>query len=541
MRHGATDPFAFEAFVDAWNSFFEVPSASSGELENEAGVALEQIEESLNTDIVAPQIRRMLNAFSNPAFVVRRDGIVLAQNLTAMGRLKVDPGDRIDALPIGLIGGATFGDYLGELFSRNEKDRDVEFCRAVVAPDDKAVTIATFVPGSANAAPKSAIVFAIDPSWPAGLVVLLKEAFGLTDAEAAVLQAFMQGDDLVTIAKARDRSWATIKTQLHTIMTKVGVTTQADLMRNALALSQFQTDIGDMASLARHPHRKRVNLLRDAGRSVEVVLAGDLRGKLVVFLPDATLFTFTAEAEEQFRTAGLCVASIARPGYGGSDPTSNPDYVAAMGEDIMALLDQLGTKRAVLMAHSTSTGYAYRLGGLIAERLEKMVLLSTLVPVPYYGSAGINSPWAGALLRGAQASPRLFKVMVSAGLKTWKVIGSRRFATMQLRANPEDVTLATNPQYLEEQDAAVASISAQGIEHAIPDLMIATRDWADWARACKTPVTLFHGAKNPVAPIDPVRAFAADYPDLIDLVEVSEGGFMVAVSHAQQLMDILAS
>lgn len=534
IRTSAADPLAFEEFLEAWNGYFQSEISAVHDLEEDAQTALATIAKGGEHGLAGLQITRMLHAFPTPAIVVRSDARILEQNAAALEALHVDPGDSIDLLPLSLVGGAALSDVVGQMFDRRNDPVDVRFLRAVYVPDDRSVTLAMVSNQERQAA--TALVFVIDPRWQSNVDALLAQAFGLTSAESAVLLAFMQGDDLQQIAETRGRSLKTVRTQMQTIMSKAGVSTQAELMRNALAVSQFQNDIQQVAVVAKHPHRKHLNILRAGGRSVEVGLAGDLAGDLVVFVPDTTLFMFQPEIEAAFARAGLCVATVSRPGFGATDPAPEGTFDATMAADIVAVQDQLGHSSSVLMAHSTSSGYAYRLGGLIPDRLKQIVLLSTLVPLPYLTPHLTTAPWAQALMRGAAASPRLFRLMVVAGAKAWKIMGSRRFVAMQMSANADDVSLGTSPAALEEIDAAMMACHAQGIDHGSRDLVIATSDWRNWAQACKAPVTLFHGTLDPVASIDAVRAFAADFPDQVRVVEIKDAGFMVYLSHTDALI-----
>lgn len=94
------------------------------------------------------------------------------------------------------------------------------------------------------------------------------------------------------IALQRGRSHATVRTQFQTIMGKSGASTQAELMRYTIAVSQFFIDLHPVTEVARHPYRKKFDMFRPGGRSVDVTLSGDLSGGLVVYIPDMTQVTF---------------------------------------------------------------------------------------------------------------------------------------------------------------------------------------------------------------------------------------------------------
>lgn len=539
IRDTSVDPLKFEEFLSAWNSYLDrsVQERPTPQLEADAETALLAIATEGDSDIVGAQIRRMLNGFPNPGLIIRHDGLILAQNEAALRSLNIDPGDPVDDLPFALLGGEALSVRVSATMQNRNSEGSVQFLRAVTTAADRSLTLA-LVP--AQGVKPSVLLFVIDPQWRGQVEGLLAQAFQLTDAEAQILTAFLDGQDLKDIASARRRSLATVRTQMQTIMAKAGVKTQAELMRNAFAVSQFQTDIQPVSDIAQHPHRKRLSILRPGGRSVEVILAGDMNGKLVTFIPDITLFGFTPSAEASLARHGICMASIARPGFGSTDPAGDDEeYEQAMADDLTAVQEQLGHEISVLMAHSTATGYAFRLGGLMSDRLSKIVLLNALPPLPYLRKHSMPSPWAYAILRGTKLAPPLFRLMVASGLKAWKVMGSRRFSAMQLSESPADAAIATQPDYVAEMDNALFASTAQSIEHSTHDLMVATKDWSDWVQNCKVPVAVLHGTDNTFAPISAVRAFAGDYPDLVTLIAVEGAGFMVAHTDEDLLIRLL--
>jgi DNA-binding CsgD family transcriptional regulator len=64
---------------------------------------------------------------------------------------------------------------------------------------------------------------------------VLRRLFGLTDREATVLRALVQGDNTAAIARRLGISEETAKTHLRHIMQSVGVGRQVDLVRLVLS------------------------------------------------------------------------------------------------------------------------------------------------------------------------------------------------------------------------------------------------------------------------------------------------------------------
>lgn len=541
LRKHVADPYAFDEFLDAWNGFFASEPVLDGAFEKDVKDALETASAGVSNNLVGPQIRRMINALPNPALVVRKDGRVISQNFAATESLSIDLGDDVDTLPFELQDGELFSAQIGKSLERRNRGSDLRFLRAFSTEDGHSKNAAILTSQSAGNSGQTALLILIDSRLQPDVAKILAEAFELTEAESEILLAFLGGANLAKIAEKRGRSLATVRTQMNTIMTKAGVSSQADLMRNALALAQFHSEVSKVAHVAKHPFRKSSAVLRPGGRSVEVTLAGDMLGKLVVVIPDITLSTFPAFIEAQFAAAGLCVVTLGRPGFGGTDlPPGEADYTEVMAEDLKALLAQLGKDRCVLVGHSTSSNYAYRLGTLLPAHISRILLLSPLPPAPYLRAVETRAPWAAALLHSSSRTPRIFSLMASAGLKAWKLMGTRQFVALQLRDHPPDVKAARRPDVLTEFEAAFEACVLQGPDIATMDLAEITRDWCHWLASCPVPVEWFQGTKEPIGVLgDSFAALAAEAKAPHRLTQIDGGGFLSYLTHTEVLIERL--
>lgn len=81
----------------------------------------------------------------------------------------------------------------------------------------------------------AAVVFMSDPERePPTWQTLLRRLFGLTRTEAEVAVLMLGGERVDGIARARRTSYSTARTHLNRILGKVGVQSQADLIRALL-------------------------------------------------------------------------------------------------------------------------------------------------------------------------------------------------------------------------------------------------------------------------------------------------------------------
>lgn len=539
LRRDADDAVTFGEFIDAWNFYFSENSALDYELEKLTESFLNNVAHPEIETVAGPQIRRMLSSFPNPALLVGAGGVVISCNVKAIDSFGLDIGSFIDDLPYALEGGNAISDEISHLSKSSGNVTSVRFLNAYSHQDDHTVKLAVLL-GQPGGPGQSALVFVIDPRFMGEMVMIFTEGYGLSTAEADVLNSFIRGASLDQISQERGTSLTTVRTQFQNIMTKAGVSSQAELVRNALALAQFQADLQDVADVAAHPYRKKSSMLRPKGRTVEVMLCGDLTGDLVVVLPDTTQFGFPAVVEAEFARAGLCVATLCRPGVGGSDPVPRDEHVDTIADDLIAFLAHYEKRTCVLVGSATTCCYSYRLGGMIPDYIRKIVLLRPLPPGGnMLGEMEMQSAMPSALRHGYVRAPKLMDFFARAALRSWRVAGVRNFTKRSLRDFQPDVDIALRPDVIKEFDTAYKAMVAQGYDVALFDLSNIFLDWSDWVHQCKTPVVWFQGDSDPVARPKDFDAYASRFATSHELVLLKDAGYMAYFSRIEEFIAAL--
>ena len=94
-----------------------------------------------------------------------------------------------------------------------------------------AVTIAPLDGGDGARAQRIVMVLIVNPDWQTPSERTVSEFFGLSPAESRLAASLMQGRKLGDIARASGVEVTTLRTQLSSILRKVGVERQVDLVR----------------------------------------------------------------------------------------------------------------------------------------------------------------------------------------------------------------------------------------------------------------------------------------------------------------------
>jgi pimeloyl-ACP methyl ester carboxylesterase/DNA-binding CsgD family transcriptional regulator len=539
-----TNPDSFEALMETWNSMFE--RSVRGDERTFADV--EQAAFKLSQDVAVPaphtavgrQVGQLLEQFGSPVFLVRENGRVITQNAVALRTYGIGPDDNLDDLPFDLEQDELFADVVRGTLSPSRNMQEAVLKRGYSTYDESTVTLSITPSKPLVAGQGEALVFVVDARWKTECAGLIKREFDLTEAEKELLVAFLDGQTTQEMATSRNRSHATVRTQFHSLMTKMGSRNQVELFRNALSISQFVDKVDNIAEVLRHPFRKRVDVVRPGGRSVEVTMAGDFTGKPLVFLPGCNAYTFEASVEEAFHDAGFCVLSICRPGTGDTDPSPDiSSYHETSAGDICALLDQLGHEKCLLMTSNTSTGFLFHTLPYFEERVFGLTLAAAGAPMRYYEDADFSAPWIKGMFHAVAKRPKILKFFLKAGTSAYRTIGQKRFTELQFSNDPKELEIVNRPEYKQEMDNALEVYTRQGMTSLHTDISLCFSDYTD--EVCKTdlPILILHGSGDQINGIGAMRRFVEDFADQTTLVEIESATQSAIHTHTAKIISEL--
>ena len=539
------DPVRFDEIMETWNALFEGVAGNDQTTfaDVEAAAILSISSDTLSEDpsAVGRRVGHLLNQFETPAFLVRENGHVVTQNISAAQRFDIQLGASLDELPFSLERDENISNAIRASLNPQKNLNDAILIRAYSDEDDRPITLSIAPSKSSGDGAGEALVFVVDASWKIEAAGLIKREFDLTEAERALLEAFLDGQTTKDMAESRNRSHATIRTQFHSLMTKMGARSQTELFRNALSVSQFVDKIDDIAQVLRHPYRKRVDLVRPDGRSVEVTITGDIRGAPVVFLQDAMCYTFQSHIEKAFHDAGICVLSICRPGYGDTDPGPEGESVyETIAGDMKALLQQLGHDSCVLMSARTAAAVMYRLSPYVADIVTGLVQVAACAPIQYFYDQGTTISWPQAVIRASEKSPSLMKFMIKSGIRAWATMGHKRFLQLQFRKS-SDLDFLLSSDEFRESSAAFETATKQGYRALTDDTYVIFSNFNESVAATDLPILLIHGENDSVFAVEGVRAFTEDHAARCTAVILPDAGFSMFATHTDEVVRQLSA
>lgn len=538
----ANDPESYADFTDDLTDLTGSDEAKLAALEAELStsfdaalddVMLLQQRESLSSETTV-----LLRRFASPALLIRADGQIVSRNDSAMQILA--SGANIRDLPFELPQAEPLAPLVDRIAKEGAGNQPMVLRRAHLNDTERVVTLVMMrTQIGADRAP-GCMMFVIDPVTSAQAIGMMSRAYGLTEAEGEILRAFGDGQSLQQISEHRGRAIATIRTQFQRLLEKTGTGTQSELMRTIQALSHFVHDIGDVAETATHGTRRRLDVLRPGGRSVDVLMSGDHGGQVVVFMTGAFLYSFAPKIEAVFRDAGLCVVAIGRPGFGRTSLAPRGEDIAdCVAGDIRAVLSQLGLTSAPVLVHSTGIPTTLRVAERHPDLVERIVIIGGMAPPDYMRAhARKSSSMAMSLLAAAGTSRRLLRLLLSGRHRMYMRLGARRFLFRQYAKAPVDQGFAIRPDLLKEYENAVNFLMAQGYDPGTEELLDSQKRWGDLG-SYPVPVEILHGRLDPLCPLPAMQAWVADNADALTLRILDDAGHYSLAAETDAVIDRL--
>lgn len=173
-----------------------------------------------------------------PAMAVAQDGKIVAANAPSQRLLGVGANDDIDRLAIDVDGLRNLRSALLDL-EMQPAERLLAVARISAPELGLDLVLALSRAPQHRGAPPLGLLTVADLRLSLRIGEILMRGFGLSEAECDVARALVEGESARRIAQSRDRSLETVRTQIKSILRKVNVHSQSDLIRLSAALVQL--------------------------------------------------------------------------------------------------------------------------------------------------------------------------------------------------------------------------------------------------------------------------------------------------------------
>lgn len=460
-------------------------------------------------------IEALVEADPRPAMLLGSGGRIVAANAASAELFAAAAGQSLDALPVDADGLRQIRAALSRM-GEEPPGRLLAVARAFSARDGSAFIVALTRAPVREGEPPLGLVSVADLAWNDRIGAVLRQAFGLSDAECDIARALMAGASARDIAAARKSSIETVRTQMKAVLRKTEAHSQGELIRMTAALAQFDMG-GDGRLMARGRRASALfDVLPRGSRKLAFTRIGAPDGRPVLFI-HGMLDGYAAPLFNREALAAHNISLIvpARPGFGGSDPDGDvecaPERFAA---DAEALLDHLGIQRCPVLGHLSGALYAYAVAARLGPRISHILNVSGTVPVTSGAQISALAPRQRIVAYTTKYAPRFSRLILRAAVALIDSGGHHAFMKALYENAVADWPVAQRADVFPHLSDGYDFMVAQGYKAFEIDARLLMQDWSQYVGPVAQPVTLLHGPHDPAVPIWSVRDFAARYPNI---------------------------
>lgn len=250
---------------------------------------------------------------------------------------------------------------------------------------------------------------------------------------------------------------------------------------------------------------------------------GERKGKPILYMHGITSSRISGySADIIAKKMGIRLIAIDRPGIGLST-ASNLHTVVDWADDIFLFADALGIQKFSLIGHSGGGAYTMGCAVKIPERLMKVGIASSAVPL------------ANAEVR--QFLPSHYRLLKSITANVPWILSGLIAVLRFLFLNETDKVLEANMQILSSADRKILSDNTikdilvesameacrQGSKGIAQDAYLLTRDWGFKPKDIKKNITLWHGTNDLTVPFSGAEYLRKSLPHCNFIRRENEG------------------
>lgn len=371
----------------------------------------------------------------------------------------------------------------------------------------------------------------------------VKDRFGLTDAEAEVLDLLLQGNSVSAISDHRHVSEATTRSQVRRLLEKTHTNNMTQMITKVMNLTapinglEVSKKLLGRTSGSDHQISK---IITAEGRVLAYRQFGDLNGRPILMWHNMMGGPYWLNALEKVCAQnGWRIIAPSRPGFGESDSVAAEGLklVQQTGSDGRFLLDHLGVARALVFGVTSSAGLAAQFAVDHADRTRAVFTVGHAGLMDREMIAAMKNPARATALTYLR-SPTALRYLIRVAVASIDILGPEKMMRRYFKGSAADLALLEDEGVMSAMCRGLNHAMAQGGEAFSRDCFVALTDWSEtWARVnCAT--TCILGAEDPVYPIGHAKRLTSNLPN-IRLIVVPNAGQYVHYAGMDRFMSAL--
>ncbi|MEP6067724.1 MAG: LuxR C-terminal-related transcriptional regulator [Paracoccaceae bacterium] len=540
----AAEPSQIEAFIDSWgvDSTRLISDEALGNHLDRASTFLNRLEPA------APNHQALLQRYDRfAALILSENDVVELANDGAEDAFGLSEGRKLNetTLPADVLRQLSL--ILQEARSARDKKQfllRMDFQRQKGA----ALVRVQWLPPN-----NSVLIVSTHFQWSTQTDDLLKKAYKLTDAERNVVRLLVEGHDTKSISALRSTTEGTTRGQIKSIIAKMNLRSQVDIVRVAMMLGEMpelEKDVIANPVVTKGWLEKEVwkpfssTVLQD-GRKITYSDMGPRDGNPVLLSHLGSCMVRWSKPMLRVAFAhNLRVICPIRAGYGQSDLPDGPyDPLQLATQDAVALLDHLHIKRLPYVVQGSDFPLAAHFLATQSERVSELISLGGRPCLPDGSQIEGRGAWQKFFVGAARKAPKVTEFAATATMAMARRIGAKSMLRSLCKDSTADLALLEDPDVSSVLEANIALMSdkSSSSARAFANEFVAFQgDWSDLVQVARAiPTKIFIADQDPTFDLDLLPELETAHPEF-EYQVLRQAGLALTYQHFKTLIPILA-
>lgn len=560
----ALEPSLLDAFIDLWADgdvaaqFTDTGESAAGDFDTPFKAHLKRAEAFLQLgDTTPPRLNDYLKPYDAFAgFIVDKSLNIETTNPGARAAFGMAAGDRLTELNMESDVRSSLVKAVQDVLrdancheqifkTESETKRGAMLFRVICIAEDSTTGPA-------------ALVVSTHIRWRASIGKILNQAFQLTQAEQSVVGKLTEGHDAKSIAATRGTTVGTVREQIKSIIRKLNVRSQADIVRFALILGDFSNVEGAAGGndgaiptapagdwLQSEVWKPFKSIAMPDGRTMTYHDMGPPNGNPVLLSHMGSAMVRWPRAMIKLAyKKNLRIICPIRAGYGQSDNIDlDADILDSTSRDTAFLLQSLGIIRLPYAIHGSDFPLAADLIAKEPHLISDLIGIGARPCLPDGRTAEGSGRWQRFFVWAARYNPRLVEFASQAVMMMAKRIGPEAMLLKLCKDSPADLALLEIPEVKQILMANLELMAGPTTNAARAFAMEYSAFHTDWSHLMHSmrpiPVQIYIAEEDPTIGINALDELREAYP-WIKFEVIPNTGLALIYQEPEKLISILA-